>query len=38
MGQVPGPVLLVQNVDDVADLTLRGTPRWPIYPDHPERR
>ena len=22
MGQVPGPVLLVQNVDDVADLTL----------------
>jgi 4-hydroxy-3-methylbut-2-enyl diphosphate reductase len=27
MGQVPGPVLLVQNVDDVAALTLpTGTP------------
>src|SRR6202163_3694368 len=32
MGQVPGPVLLVQNVDDVAALTLPRTRRWPISP------
>ena len=33
MGQVPGPVLLVQNVDDVAGAdAARRTPRWPISP------
>ena len=38
MGQVPGPVLLVQNVDDVAALTpARGHPGRLYYPDHPQR-
>jgi 4-hydroxy-3-methylbut-2-enyl diphosphate reductase len=32
MGQVPGPVLLVQNVEDVAALTLPAERRWPISP------
>ena len=38
MGQVPGPVLLVQNVDDVAALTLPGRHPGGLYhPDHPQR-
>ena len=39
MGQVPGPVLLVQNVDDVAALSAaRRHPGRLYYPDHPQRR
>ena len=38
MGQVPGPVLLVQNVDDVAALTLPGGHPGGLYhPDHAQR-
>jgi len=37
MGQVPGPVTLVQNVDDVGSLTLPADTRWPISPDHAQR-
>ena len=39
MGQVPGPVPLVQNVDDVAALTAAGRHPGGLYhPDHAERR
>jgi len=38
MGQVPGPVLLVQNVDDVAALRCPRTHRRLYHPDHAERR
>ena len=39
MGQVPGPVHLVQNVDEVAALTLpQRHPGRLYHPDHAERR
>jgi len=31
-GQFPGPVLLVQNVDEVAALTMPADTRWPTLP------
>jgi len=38
MGQVPALSLLVQNVDDVAELTLaRGHPCGLYHPDHAQR-
>ena len=37
MGQVPGPVLLVQSVEDVAALSCRRIRRWPTSPRPPCR-